>query len=245
MGKYYFDMVCSLYHTDVVEAESIEEAKRIYQQLQVSDLYDQRLKHIFRCAPITSENLECIGLDETRGRNQDLPVTLKREDLERLGVNFAAVRPNPKHQPLFVTVLDYDGHEKHNLMDLAATLDRMFEDVSELPISFWKLMEGTCEGWDYIECAIDVDNPGWRGLNLRRGNCELRIDNPLDYSAYVGRRAARELETYNEVLEYLAEPYDGGLPRSGEGLECVSTFLQAVREELGIEEPNHEAEEER
>ena len=78
--KFYVDYALSLYVTEVIEADSVEDARAIVNRIDEagSEEFDERLMRGFRIAPIMLENMETIDIVPADDSNE---VTLTAEDI--------------------------------------------------------------------------------------------------------------------------------------------------------------------
>lgn len=80
--KFYVDYVLSLYSTEVIEADSYEDAVAIVNRMDEagSEELDERLLRCFRRAPILLDNLGTAGVVQADDNEE---ITLTAEDIER------------------------------------------------------------------------------------------------------------------------------------------------------------------
>ena len=81
MAKFYIDFACSLYYTEVIEADSKEDAIRIIEGIGESQELDSRMYEGFQRFPILLQNAEFIDAIKA---NDNLEVTLTKEDIKRM-----------------------------------------------------------------------------------------------------------------------------------------------------------------
>ena len=81
MAKFYIDFACSVYYTEVIEADSEEDAIKIIEGIGESQELDSRMCEGFRRFPILLENAEFLDAIQA---DDDLEVTLTKEDIKRM-----------------------------------------------------------------------------------------------------------------------------------------------------------------